>query len=184
MIFSKKEFKESKGFTLIELLVVVAIISLLSSVTLAALNDSRAKARDARRLQDLRQINNALQIYLTNNSEAPLNDDGYRGAFHSVPGAHGSWSTFEYILGTRLPVDPLNGKDLSSCANAFNNTKSCSYRYFYRRIDQDAEEICLSDPTDSDCFDKRGYILDATFEKRRIPQSTLLKMFGLSYSGM
>lgn len=36
---------KKRGFTLIELLVVIAIISLLSSVVMASLNDSREKAR-------------------------------------------------------------------------------------------------------------------------------------------
>ena len=39
--------KFTRGFTLIELLVVVAIIGLLSSVILAALNSSRGKGGDA-----------------------------------------------------------------------------------------------------------------------------------------
>lgn len=54
---------KKKGFTLIELLVVIAIISLLSSVVLSALNNARAKARDAKRLSDLRGIQIALEMY-------------------------------------------------------------------------------------------------------------------------
>lgn len=53
----------SKGFTLIELLVVIAIISLLSSVVLASLNSARAKARDAKRMSDLHNIQLALEMY-------------------------------------------------------------------------------------------------------------------------
>lgn len=52
-----------KGFTLIELLVVISIIGLLSSVVLASLNTAREKARDARRITDIRQVQNALEIY-------------------------------------------------------------------------------------------------------------------------
>lgn len=55
--------KREKGFTLIELLVVVAIISLLSSVVLASLNSARMKARDAKRLSDMHQIQLALDLY-------------------------------------------------------------------------------------------------------------------------
>lgn len=62
---------KTKGFTLIELLVVVAIISLLSSIVLSSLNSARAKARDARRLSDLHQIRNALELYFDDKGSYP-----------------------------------------------------------------------------------------------------------------
>jgi prepilin-type N-terminal cleavage/methylation domain-containing protein len=58
----KKE-KRSGGFTLIELLVVIAIIGILSSIVLASLNNARVKARDAKRLSDIKQIQLALELY-------------------------------------------------------------------------------------------------------------------------
>ena len=51
------------SFTLIELLVVVAIIGLLLSIVLVSLNNARMKARDARRISDMRQIRLALEMY-------------------------------------------------------------------------------------------------------------------------
>ena len=55
--------KHSKSFTLIELLVVVALIALLASIVVVSLQDVRAKARDARRKQDIVQIMKALEMY-------------------------------------------------------------------------------------------------------------------------
>ena len=57
------DIKRLRGFTLIELLVVISIISLLSSVVLTSVNTARAKARDARRKEDLRQLELAIQLY-------------------------------------------------------------------------------------------------------------------------
>lgn len=61
-----------RGFTLIELLVVIAIIGLLSSVVLASLNKARAKGRDSKKLQDLNQLRNALELYYAQNKAYPI----------------------------------------------------------------------------------------------------------------
>ena len=62
---------KQKGFTLIELLVVIAIIGLLASIVMVSLNSARGKARDAKRLADLRQIKNALELYMQDNNSYP-----------------------------------------------------------------------------------------------------------------
>ena len=57
--------KKQTGFTLIELLVVIAIIGLLSTLAVVALGNARLKARDARRISDIKQIQTALELYYT-----------------------------------------------------------------------------------------------------------------------
>jgi len=61
-----------KGFTLIELLVVIAIIGLLSTLAVVALGSARVKARDSKRLSDLKQTQTALELYYTDNSAYPI----------------------------------------------------------------------------------------------------------------
>ena len=63
--------KKKKAFTLIELLVVVAIMGLLSAVAVIALNNARARARDARRISDIKQIQTALELYYLDQNEYP-----------------------------------------------------------------------------------------------------------------
>jgi len=67
--------KKQIGFTLIELLVVITIIGLLATIVLVSLNTARMKARDTRRLADLRQVALALEFYYDDNP-----DIGYPGA--------------------------------------------------------------------------------------------------------
>ncbi|MDO8582283.1 MAG: type II secretion system protein [bacterium] len=55
--------KNQKGFTLIELLVVIAIIGLLSTLAVVALTSARSKARDAKRISDVKQVQTALELY-------------------------------------------------------------------------------------------------------------------------
>ncbi|HRY36429.1 MAG TPA: prepilin-type N-terminal cleavage/methylation domain-containing protein [Candidatus Magasanikbacteria bacterium] len=60
-----------KGFTLIELLVVIAIIGLLSTLAVVSLGNARTKSRDAKRLSDIKQIQNALEMYFNDRNTYP-----------------------------------------------------------------------------------------------------------------
>jgi len=61
-------FTNNKGFTLIELLVVISIVGTLSTIVLSSLSSARAKARDARRISDIKQITTALFLLADNNN--------------------------------------------------------------------------------------------------------------------
>lgn len=62
---------KKRGFTLIELLVVIAIIGLLSTLAVVALSSARQKARDSKRLADLKQVQTGLELYNTDKSVYP-----------------------------------------------------------------------------------------------------------------
>ncbi len=98
--FSKR--KGQKGFTLIELLVVIAIIGILATIVLVSLNTARQKARDARRLSDLRQIALALEMYYDDHPNTGYIDAG--GACIVINEANLGDLTPDYI--GSLPEDP------------------------------------------------------------------------------
>lgn len=72
--------QKRKGFTLIELLVVIAIIGILSSLAVVSLNNARAKARDAKRVSDIRQLQTALELFLADRNGYPSGNDLVLGA--------------------------------------------------------------------------------------------------------
>lgn len=57
------EWKKRSGFTLLELLIVIAIIGLLASIMMMSVARARAKARDAKRLGDMEQLQRLLELY-------------------------------------------------------------------------------------------------------------------------
>lgn len=66
-----KHNTKNAGFTLIELLVVIAIIGLLSSVVLVALASAKDKANNTVALQELHQVQLAMEFYYQANGNYP-----------------------------------------------------------------------------------------------------------------
>ncbi len=63
------------GFSLIELLVVIAIIGLLTTIAMVGFNSARQKARDTKRVADVRQIMMSLEVYNNNANGYPIEED-------------------------------------------------------------------------------------------------------------
>ena len=100
----RKDNKNFSSFTLVEMLVVVAVVGILASALLVSLGGSRAKARDARRISDLREVQNALELYYDREEEYPEVD--HRGT-------RDSWEELKTELEnagitSHIPDDPIN----------------------------------------------------------------------------
>lgn len=113
--------KKLKGFTLIELLVVIAIMGLLATFAVIALDNARQKARDARRLSDMTQIQKALELYFDKYSNYPPAISG-DGSWEDSTEDDGDFIDYlkDYGYMGKVPIDPIN-----------NST----YRYSYHRYD-------------------------------------------------
>lgn len=122
----KHTARSVRGFTLIELLVVIAIIGLLASIVLASLNSARIKGRDARRIADLKQIQNALEMYASDNAgryptTASTSLSAYISVYPTDPGTSyynyaASSTQLSYCLTARLEGSLPSGGS-STCTN-------------------------------------------------------------------
>jgi len=119
------------GFTLIELLVVVAIISLLSSVVLTSLNSARAKARDAQRLSDLREVQKAVELYYFDNFSYPSTSNAWHGTC-STYGSYGTSGSGGYIPNlapTYMPVFPTDPKPIGTSGCYLYRSNGSDYMF-------------------------------------------------------
>jgi type II secretion system protein G len=109
--------KNKKGFTLIELLVVIAIIGLLSTLSVLALNSARARARDAKRIADVKQIQTALEMY--------YNDVGdYPESASVTAGATLSSDNGTYLRAIPVPPLPTDGDSCEDDADEYTYAKT------------------------------------------------------------
>ncbi len=144
---------QKRGFTLIELLVVIAIIGILATIVLVGVNSVREKARDTRRLADLRQMRVIFEDYINTNGNVPGSSQGCYLSSNSS-----QWDGLASTLGATLPVDPKNGTNDYTYAFFRSNyvpggcdgSPECGWIMFRRENDN---YIVLM------IFDKGGYSL-------------------------
>ncbi len=108
--------KNKKGFTLIELLVVIAIIGLLSTLAVVALTSARTKARDSKRVADMKQVQTAMELYYSENAGYPACTTGLVSACAALA---------NYLPGYTTLKDP--GGVATACANPA--TAKCDYAF-------------------------------------------------------
>lgn len=109
-----------QGFTLIELLVVIAIIGLLSTLAVVALGSARVKARDSKRLSDLKQLQTALELYYTDQNAYPTGSGVTLGAGSYACLNASGWSTVGCASAymTTVPADPQGGTYVYTAASS------------------------------------------------------------------
>ena len=151
--------KNKKGFTLIELLVVIAIIGLLASIVLVSMGPARKKARDTRRMADLRQVSSGMEMCYDDSACA-----GRERYIATDAGANKvtQIDTDGTPLYMKVPCDP------SGCSVGYNWTANASpYQYYcvYSKLEAETADtfVCASNkgvmkktlagytPSNSDC---------------------------------
>lgn len=99
--------KYGAGFTLIEIIVAIAAVGFVASAAFALLTDTRLNAHDKKRVEDLKLLQRALNLYVNDHGHFPRESDGMNG----------NTATNQIFLGAILPYldsvpeDPTGGTD-------------------------------------------------------------------------
>lgn len=133
-----KACSPKRGFTLVEVLVVIAIIGILTSITLVFLFNVREKAQDVRRKAEISQIGKFLTVscYLPDSGE---------GEYDLIPLANEILSKYPQYgkFLSAIPKDPKTGTEAESkyiyTVNA--DGEKCA---LYANLENDAETVTLS----------------------------------------
>lgn len=96
--------KPKKAFTLIELLVVIAIIGVLATISIIALQNARAKSRDAKRAGDMKQIQTALELFFNDKNRYPTAEEFALGSIFSTS-TYGTSTYMQIIPSAPTPSD-------------------------------------------------------------------------------
>ncbi len=136
--------RNRKGFTLIELLVVVAIIGLLSTLAVTALGGARKKARDSRRLSDVKQITTALELYYTDQTDYPSGTNITLGGTVTSPYACLSSGGFTPAAAlctanaymSKVPGDPSYSEASNNKYYRYTRDSATSYTIIYTTEDK------------------------------------------------
>lgn len=107
-----------KAFTLIELLVVIAIIAILAAILFPVFAQAKFAAKKSSGLSNNKQINTAVQIYLTDNNDIYMpaydyNDPNAGGSLDDTGINNWSGIVQPYIKNVQIfvsPFDPVGGQ--------------------------------------------------------------------------
>ena len=123
------------GFTLIEILIVVAIIAILASVVLIGLGPTQEAGRDARRLSDLHEVQNGLELYY-----------GKCGYYPGgvAAGACAVTATTGYNTGATTMTAALTGVGVGVGSVPLDPTNSGTHVYTYHTNGASADSYALA----------------------------------------
>ncbi len=167
-----------QAFTLIELLVVIAIIGILATVSIVALNNARAKSRDAKRLADIKNIQTALALYYSDKEEYPITLTSGQPLFSTSLDGDGNMVTTTFMSSVPSAPTPADGANCNTTNNVFTYVTSSDLQSYtlstcvasppQTAASSSGAAIYIADPAQSQPCGQ--YIIDYAGQKYRTVQ--------------
>jgi len=145
--------KKQTGFTLIELLIVVAIIGLLATLAIVSLTSAQQRARDTKRVADIKALQTALELYWNENAQYPI----------LISSGTNSWAELSTDLSafvlSGLPVDPRHSDNVNYI---YLMDPSTNNKYYVQAVLEDTGHAALNQDIDGAAGTGAGQIPGAT----------------------
>ena len=139
----------ARGFTLIEILIVVSIIAILASSVLVGFGPTQKQGRDTRRISDLRQVQNALEIYYAKCGYYPGGVQAGTSCA-STFSATANWADLKTALkGSTIGINNVPD-DPSANRTYYYGTDSTGSNYVIKAVFEDVNNPSLRDSYKTD----------------------------------
>ena len=144
-----------KGFTLLELIVVIAIIAILAVIALPSFTSSLAKARDARKIADVRTIHSEISAYYAGIATSTVHSQTTSPVFAStgkVSSPAGATTTLQTIYNAmNRPVPAI----VQSSEIAYYSYDSDKKYYIFVKL-ENGDSTALTSSATSSTFNSAG----------------------------
>lgn len=152
-----------KGFTLIELLIVIAIIALLATLAIVSLTTAQQKARDTKRLADVKQLQNAIELFFSEDTTGQYPDPATWTALGT--------SLAPYI--TIMPIDPTNDGIYYYAYMVNQDTEGDEY-YVGAKLENESHDALLGD-------DDTDQVVGGTWTNAPVISATVVATNGIAF---
>ncbi len=132
-----------RGFTIVELLIVIVVIGVLAALVLNTFSGVQARARDTKRIDDLKKLQKAVLSYSAENGSYPIGSQGSGNWSGHCPSYGNSDTYIQNLVPTyfsELPRDPIYDVGAQCYLYRSNGTDYMIITHM------SAESICGGDP--------------------------------------
>lgn len=156
--------KSNKGFTLVELLVAISIVAVIGAIGVVTYSTTQKTARISKRVQDLKALGNAIELYKLQTGKYPKYDVNFGGGtvcFGNIP-PNPPDPPFTPTYMTVVPADPLDAGNNSTGTSCYQYRSSLDQTEFKIRTHPTLTQAVTNNEMTSNDFKQQPNLVDPT----------------------